>query len=62
MKRTLVLKRETLTLLTDGELVSFGGGNGGPTGPQPTPPQYVVTYKCTATNVVCLTYNATCTG
>ena len=53
MKRTLSLKRETLTDLTTAELADIAGANG-ITGPQPTPPQPVVTYTCTRTNVVCV--------
>ena len=59
MKRTLSLKRETLTDLTTAELAYIAGGD--PTGPQPTPPVYVLTYRCTESNIVCLTrYTACC--
>jgi hypothetical protein len=39
MDRTLRLRRETLTELTDRELDLVGGGD-----PQPTPPQYLLTF------------------
>lgn len=41
MDRTLRLRRETLTELTDRELDLIVGGD--PGGPQPTPPIYVIT-------------------
>lgn len=55
MKRTLSLRRESLTELTTDELASFGGA--GPTDPQPTPPQYLtntlVPKVCIPTTPVC---------
>lgn len=61
MKRTLVLRRESLADLTTTELAALAGaGPDTTTGPQPTPPQYVVTYTCTRTNVVCLPSRPNC--
>ena len=62
MKRTLSLKRESLADLTTTELADIAGANG-VTGPQPTPPQPVLTYTCTRT-IVCpptyLTQDSSC--
>lgn len=51
MKRTLSLKRETLSELTTAELADIFAG--GPTDPQPTPPQHIITYTCFDSNLVC---------
>ena len=63
MKRTLTLKRETLTSLTTDELAAVAAG-AGPTGPEPTPPVYAVTHTCFDSNVVCwgpyLTQGSSC--
>ncbi len=58
MKRTLTLKRESLTVLTTEEMSFFGAGEGDP---QPTPPIWaprtLVVKECLATTqdsmVVC---------
>lgn len=51
MLKRLSLRRETLTPLTTEEMAALAGGR--PTDPQPTPPQYVVTYTCTRSVFVC---------
>jgi hypothetical protein len=43
--RKLVLKKSTLAELSTDELLTVVGGE--PTGPQPTPPIYAITYQCT---------------
>ncbi len=52
MKRTLSLKRETLTALTTTELAGVAGA-GPDTTKQPTPPQPAFTDTCFETHVVC---------
>ena len=55
MKRTLTLRRETLTELGTGALAAIAGANGPTTGPQPTPPVYaprtLVLEECFAISV-----------
>lgn len=54
MRRTLRLRRETLTELGTDALATIAGGDG-PTGPQPTPPVYaprtLVLEECFAISV-----------
>jgi hypothetical protein len=53
VKRTLRLRRETLTELTDAELDAIVAAGGGP---EPTPPVYALTKYCPTNYCVPLTY------
>jgi hypothetical protein len=52
--RALRLRKESLTELSTAELDVIAAGN--PTGPQPTPPIYALTYYCPTNFCVPLTY------